>query len=173
MSTSTDSLFISSIAPAAQMSLGYALLLATDIPEDRWADSVVTGMNHPAFLYGHLGSYSNRILAGFLGREDLVTELPYDGELVKAGAECLDDPSLYPGRDVVLPYFQQGYETVIGVLPEISPDVLAAENPAEGRFREMLPTVGAAVNFMLNNHVMMHAGQISHWRRAIGLGPVM
>lgn len=172
MSTSTDSLLITSVIPAAQMSLGYALLLSQDIPDDRWADSVVKGMNHPAFLYGHLGSYSNRMLA-FMGREDLATEVPYDAELVAGGSECVDDASLYASREVVLPYFKQGYETVMAALPEVPDEVFAAENPVEGRFREMLPTIGAALNFMLNNHVMMHAGQISHWRRAIGLGPVM
>ena len=55
--------------------------------------------------------------------------------------------------------------------PSVSTDVFARENPVEGRFREILPTVGGVVLFMLNNHVMMHAGQVSHWRRAMGLGP--
>ena len=33
----------------------------------------------------------------------------------------------------------------------------------------MFPTVGAAINFYLTGHVMMHAGQISAWRRCMGM----
>ena len=49
---------------------------------------------------------------------------------------------------------------------------LAAENPAEGRFKEMFPTVGGAVAFLLGGHVAMHLGQVSTWRRVMGLGSV-
>ena len=40
----------------------------------------------------------------------------------------------------------------------------------EGRFAEMLSTRGDAVSFMMNNHIMMHAGQVSFWCRAMGMG---
>jgi hypothetical protein len=43
--------------------------------------------------------------------------------------------------------------------------------PDESR-RERFPTVGAATNFLLNDHLMFHAGQVSAWRRAVGLGSV-
>jgi hypothetical protein len=35
-----------------------------------------------------------------------------------------------------------------------------------------MPTVGAAVNFMLGGHLQMHLGQVSAWRRAMGLGSI-
>lgn len=168
-----NTLLIDSILPAARMSLGYVLALAEDIPADRWADPAIEGMNHPAFLYGHLAIYGNRLLGGFIDRGDLVNEVPFDAEAVAAGAPCLADASKYPTKDVVLPYLKERYETVLEALPTVPADVFTRENPVEGRFRDMLPTIGAVTCFMLNNHVMMHAGQISHWRRAIGLGPVM
>jgi hypothetical protein len=43
----------------------------------------------------------------------------------------------------------------------------------EGRIKEIFPFVGLAINFMLNNHNMMHVGQVSAWRRAMGLPSVM
>jgi hypothetical protein len=172
MTTTTNNTLADTIIPPATMSLGYVLALAEDIPADRWADKAIDGMNHPAFLYAHLAIYGNRLLE-FVGRTDLVNEVPFDGSKVAAGSECLDDASLYPTKDVVLPYLKERYETVFATLPSVDPEVFAKENPVEGRFREMLPTIGCVAVFMLNNHVMMHAGQISHWRRAIGLGPVM
>ena len=54
-----------------------------------------------------------------------------------------------------------------------STETFAADNPMEGRMKEMFPTVGVAVNFLVNNHVMMHLGQISTWRRLMGLGSAM
>jgi hypothetical protein len=34
----------------------------------------------------------------------------------------------------------------------------------------MFPTIGGAVNFLLVGHVQMHLGQVSTWRRVMGLG---
>ena len=91
--------------------------------------------------------------------------------MVAQGAECKADASLYPTKDVVIPFLKERYETLIDTIPSVSLETWSGPNPAGGRFAEMLPTVGTTVNFMLGPHVMMHAGQISHWRRAIGLGP--
>ena len=158
------------IVPTARMSLGYLLSLTKDVPADRWADCGVDGMNHPAFLFGHLAIYGNRVLAKFMDRPDLVVECPFDEAAVEGGAVCVSDASLYAPMDVVVPYLTERYETAIETVSTVSPERWAAPNPAGGGFAEMLPTVGAAVNFMLGHHIMMHAGQVSHWRRGIGLG---
>ena len=171
MSTDTTVTPADLIVPGARMSLGYLMSLTKDVPADRWADPGIDGMNHPAFLYGHLAIYPNRVLGKFLGREDLVKPCSFDEDAVAQGAECKADASLYPTMDEVLPFLQERYETTIGAIAEAAPDVFGRENPAGGRFTEMLPTVGAAVHFMMGNHIMMHAGQMSHWRRGIGLGP--
>jgi hypothetical protein len=39
------------------------------------------------------------------------------------------------------------------------------------RSREMFPTLGAVVAFYLGGHVMNHLGQLSAWRRCLGLPP--
>ncbi|MEY4102879.1 MAG: hypothetical protein RL461_81, partial [Planctomycetota bacterium] len=44
---------------------------------------------------------------------------------------------------------------------------------AEGVFKERFPVLGQAVLFLCNNHQMMHLGQISAWRRVMGLGSAM
>ena len=170
MSTTMTASAADLIVPTARMSLGYLMSLTKDVPADRWADCAVEGMNHPAFLFGHLAIYPNRVLAGFIERPDLVIECPFDEEAVVQGAECLPDASLYATMEVVVPFLLERYETTIDAVSGVAPERWSAENPAGGRFTEMLPTVGAAVNFMLGHHVMMHSGQISHWRRAIGLG---
>jgi hypothetical protein len=37
--------------------------------------------------------------------------------------------------------------------------------------RDLFPTIGAAINFYLIGHVQVHLGQISAWRRGMGLPP--
>ena len=170
MTTATSTSLGTIICQCSTYTLGYAEQLAADIPADRWNDHGMDGMNHPAFLYGHLAIYPNKVLAGFLGRADLVVPCPFDEAPLEQGQECLADAALYPTKDVVMPYFKERYETVLGILPDIAPEIFAMPNPLGGGFAERLPTCGAAVNFMMNNHIMMHAGQVSHWRRAIGLG---
>jgi len=43
-------------------------------------------------------------------------------------------------------------------------------NPMGGRMSEMFPTMGSAVMFMCGSHMQMHLGQISAWRRVMGMG---
>ena len=38
--------------------------------------------------------------------------------------------------------------------------------------KEALPTVGDGVAFLLTGHLGVHLGQLSTWRRMIGLGPL-
>ena len=42
-------------------------------------------------------------------------------------------------------------------------------NPAEGRMRELFPTIGSVQTFYCGGHMMMHLGQLSAWRRMLGL----
>ena len=170
MPTMTTSIFGNAIARGSTMSLGYVLGLAEDIPADHWHDKCMDGMNHPAFIYGHLAIYPNRVLGAFLDREDLVVECPFDAAPLGQGEDGGGDQALYPAKDLVLPFMKERYETIIGILPEVPSSVFSAPNPMEGKFAEMLPTRGDAVSFMMNNHIMMHAGQVSFWRRAMGMG---
>ncbi len=153
-------------------SIGFAERVVSDIPADKFAFRAVPGANHPAFIVGHLSLYPNRIFT-LIGRKDLIVDRPGWPEMFQAGTPCSDDASKYPSKDVLVTAMLDGYRKVAEVLPTVSDEPLARDNPMEGRMREIFPKVGIAVNFLCNNHLMMHLGQISTWRRAIGLGSVM
>ena len=172
MTTSTPTSTADVIVPGARISLSYALGLAEHIPAERWGESAIANCNHPAFNYAHLAIYPNRMF-GILGREDLCIALPFDPELVMPGVECQTDASCYPGKAESVALMKEGYNLVIDHMLTVDAETFAAANPLEGRMAEMFPTKGAVLCFMLNNHVMMHMGQVSAWRRAIGLGSVM
>jgi hypothetical protein len=153
-------------------SLAYADLLVKDIPADKFAHMPVPNFNHPAFNMGHLSLYPNRMFL-MIGQPELIVEKPGYSDLFKAGTPCVEQDGRYPHKDEILKYFRERYAALDSAISQTPDDVWQRENPLEGRMREVFPLVGIAVNFMLNNHLMSHLGQISAWRRLIGMGPVM
>lgn len=152
--------------------LGYADLLVRDIPADVFAHKPAPTLNHPAFNIGHLSLYPNRIFT-MLSRSDLVVEKPGFSDLFKAGSPCVEQDGRYPHKDEILAYFRERHAAVAEYISQVGEDVWQRENPIEGRLRELFPLVGMGVNFMLNNHMMSHLGQVSAWRRVMGLPSVM
>ncbi len=176
---------MTSIAPIiiaqAKMGLGYAERLVSGVRPDQFARLASPGgetlkSNHPAFVFGHLALYPAKALT-LIGRpvpEAAKLSSNYD-ELFKAGAECRDDADgkLYPPMDEVMRHFTDSYKAAIESISTVDDETLLKPNPNEGRMKELFPTIGAAVTFYLGGHVQMHLGQISAWRRAMGLAAAM
>lgn len=155
-----------------RMTLGYAERLLKDIPVDTFTLMPHPKMNHPAFCIGHLSLYPNRLFT-MLGRPELMVERAGYPELFQAGSECVADAAKYPAKDVLVPFYFERYRAIGELLPSISEETLQRENPMTGRMKELFPTIGSAMCFLLNNHQMVHLGQISAWRRAAGIGPAI
>jgi len=131
--------------------------------------------NHAAFVLGHLALYPAKIFAR-LGRPAGPTACPEPwAALFEAGAECRDDADgkMYPPLDELTGRFFAGYEVAARAVASADDALLLSPNTAEGRSREMFPTLGAVVGFYLSGHVMNHLGQLSAWRRCLGLPPAM
>lgn len=170
--------FGESIVKAARRTRGYAERLVKDVPAEKFARLAVLGgttiqTNHPAFVLGHLSLYPAR-LAGIAGvsAEGLVTPTTWEA-LFKNGAPCLDDPkgTVYPAMQELVGTFFRVYDGVFDRIERLDDAAFARVNPDE-RYREFFPMVGMACAFLLNNHVAMHLGQVSAWRRCVGLGAV-
>ena len=153
-------------------SMNYARSLLTDITEDQFAHLPMPGFNHPAFCYGHLACYPNRMLE-FLGCQQDQIELPFDADLYKSGVECVEQDGRYASMPVIVDCFFAGHDRLAQVLPTVSPEIFASPTGLEGRMGEIFPRIGDAIDFMSGNHIMMHLGQVSMWRRAMGMGPCM
>ncbi|MDA0974706.1 MAG: DinB family protein [Phycisphaerales bacterium] len=172
MSTTAIDPFALAIAACGDATVGYAGAILEPIPAESFAHLPHADVNHPAFVVGHLGIYLNKSLE-LVGRSDLCVAPPFEIPTFEDGAPCVEQDGRYPGKDVLLPYFLEHSKTVLDAVRATSTETFAADNPMEGRMKEMFPTVGVAVNFLVNNHVMMHLGQISTWRRLMGLGSAM
>jgi len=128
--------------------------------------------NHPAFAYGHLSLYPARVLA-MLGLDPQPAAVLAEWTpLFRGGAECRDDPDscVYPPMDVIVSAFFRSYDAALVSVQPLSDAAFLKPQPDEN-YRNLFPTVGNAAFSMLNNHVLFHVGQVSAWRRCMGLGP--
>jgi len=165
------------IAASCDLGMGYAERLLADVSDEQFGSFARPGgklveSNHPAFIYGHLGLYACRVIEQ-LG-EDASAFQPTDDyvKLFSHEAKCIDDPenSIYPAKDEITTKLLDGYRRASEVLRGADDELFRKENPAES-MREKFPTMGAMHGFYVGGHVMMHVGQMSAWRRAMGLGP--
>ncbi len=164
------------IAASAQLGLKYAQGLTKGIdPNDfsRFApgkDGVIVS-NHPAFLCGHLSLYAPKILEE-LGHDPSPIAVPSTyPSLFSKDATCQNDVegTVYPAMDELLGRLMDGYTLVAPTLAETEDEVFIRPNPNES-LRSRFPTIGAAHGFYVGGHFMVHLGQWSAWRRAMGLG---
>ena len=163
-------------AASGKLGVGYTQMLLSGVTDQncsqfaRIGDAVIES-NHPAFILGHLTLYPTRVV-GQLG-EDIKTVAPPENyeKLFSHEAKCVDDPdrSIYPPLDQITSVMMDGYGKAIKLLETTDDDAFLVENPIE-RLRERFPTLGSALGFYVGGHMMMHLGQLSAWRRAMGLG---
>jgi len=164
------------IADSLNLGLGYADRILKDIPAEKFArfasgiDGPITS-NHPAFVFGHLCIYAPRVLEQ-LGRDNSRYIVPdtYD-ELFSPSAVCEDDSdgSKYPPMDSILAQFRGSYDAAKQALRDTDDAVFTVPNPGEGRMKELFPTLGSMHAFYVGGHFMVHMGQISAWRRMMGM----
>ncbi len=166
------------LAAQARLGMLYADRLLKDIPADRFArlarpGGVMVQSNHPAWVLGHLCIYPVQVceLVGSPTPDAVMP--PKYAELFKNGVECRDDErgDLYPPMAELIERFTRSYTAAIATAAAAADAVLLRPNPAEGRMRELFPTVGAAIAFYIGGHVQQHLGQLSAWRRMQGLPP--
>ncbi|MDX2116319.1 MAG: DinB family protein [Planctomycetota bacterium] len=162
------------LVPLNRFSLGYAQALLKDIkPADFARQPKGIDTNHPAFVFGHLAIYPDRLLE-MLGRADLARPDAHYVDLFAAGKPCTDDPQgkIYPEMEQIVARFNTRYEALNPVLAEIPNEVFEGVNPNE-KHRDRFPTLGMFTAFLVGSHIMMHMGQVSAWRRCMGLPSAM
>lgn len=168
------------IAAPARTTRSYAELMLKDLKPEQFARLPSSGgktiqTNHPAFVFGHLSIYPVRVCTLLGQAAAIVPNPPKFDELFSNGKPCLDDPkgTIYPPMETITKHFFSGFDAALAAVAKASDADFAKPNPAEGRFKEMFPTVGGAVNFLMSAHAMSHLGQVSAWRRFMGLGSAM
>jgi hypothetical protein len=128
--------------------------------------------NHPAWAYGHNALYYSRVveLCGGVVRASKVPD-GFD-PLFKNGSSCLDDPAgtIYPAMDTIVSFHHAALAEAIDALRNAKDATLLEAYLKDGKPHDFFPTKGAAATFLLGAHPMSHLGQVSAWRRFMGLG---
>ena len=146
----------------------YCRTLVADIPEERIAEQPVAGVNHPAWILGHLAFVADHV-AGMLGAEKQIPE--QWAALFRPGSKPEANRSSYPSKAELLAALEQGCERLRQRAATATPEQLSqpTTNP---RAKETLPTAKEFVAFLLTGHMGGHLGQLSSWRRMIGMPPL-
>jgi hypothetical protein len=165
------------VRPGAVLTRGYAERLLNGVTPEIFArypvaNGVQVTINHPAFVFGHLALYPS-LIAEMTGISGKGMEIPASySDLFKMGVPCQDDPNgtIYPPMKEIVNAFFSGTDALIASLDSISSETLdlALEHPSR---RERFGTVGAFLTYILLAHPQSHLGQVSAWRRCMGLGP--
>ena len=154
--------------------LRYALALLDDVTDEQFvtrpkAPNNVTPMNHAAWVLGHVSLYhpiTVKLLAGEAFDD------PADDRLFGfRGEGPIDSIEPYGGKDTMVQRFEAGHEEVAQAILNAPPEAFTRP-PSLPRWAEMYPTVEFLLPDLLLFHEGMHIGQISTWRRAVGLPPV-
>ncbi len=126
----------------------------------------VRPVNHPAWIVAHLNAY-HPLIAGLLRAE--TPQDPIDHPFGRKSQVVLD-ASVYPPFAELQATFRQGHSEVAAATEAASPEVLLKPMPIE-RFRSRFPLVGSCLIYLMARHESLHLGQLSTWRRTMGLDP--
>lgn len=138
--------------------------LTADIPDERMAEQPVEGINHPAWLIGHVLPY-NGVIAALLRGESF--ENPWNAPCGKSSSPTTDR-SAYSGKESLIRELVAGYERAAEVITQAPREAWTStfDHPEWGK---QFDSVAPAVTFLTTTHLALHLGQLSAWRRAAGL----
>ncbi len=157
------------VLPSYGFNLQYAQKLVADVPEDQMCAQPVAGrtMNHAAFILGHLAWASDNG-SRLLGLDPAVTKEWKDQ--FGMGAQPVADRERYPSKEVLLKALEDAHSRLADAISKASPETLT--QPAPERMRGRFATLGPLLFGLMTAHEASHLGQLSAWRRALGLPSV-
>jgi hypothetical protein len=138
--------------------------LLVGLPDDRLAEQPVPGINHAAWQLGHL-IISYDFAAACAG-----LDMAYRRWLPKygPGSTPAPDRAAYPPLAEFLDKLRTSHERALAALPNVTPEQLAVPNTID-LLLPHLATRGLVLSHLLTSHLTYHLGQLSVWRKAMGL----
>jgi hypothetical protein len=125
-------------------------------------------VNHPAWVIGHL-TFTCQMLGGAIG---LPAWLPGDwASRFGTGSVPVTDPAGCEPMHRALDLLRDA-ELRLTRAVESLPDVRLDEPFPDASMRDVFPTIRHALTQVLVGHTAFHVGQVSVWRRAMGLPPM-
>ena len=153
-------------------SFGYSLQFLRDQVADV-REEAMTAMpegvaNHPAWTIGHL-VFTCQMLGGVIGIKPwLPKSWP---KRYGSGSVPTDDPELYEPKEILLKILDDAQARMTAAIKKLDDASLDAAFP-EPSYLEVFPTVRHSLTQVLVGHASFHVGQVSVWRRAMGLSGI-
>ncbi len=153
-------------------SFAYGLDFLREQVADVAADDMVAQpngiMNHPAWVIGHL-TFACQLLGGAIG---LSPWLPDDwAQRFGTGSVPVKDAGRYETKADALAILADAQARLGAGIEQLNDTQLDAPFPVES-YRVVFPTIRHALTQVLVGHTANHVGQLSVWRRAMGLPPM-
>ncbi len=159
--------FVDSLLADWALNKDYGLKLVADLAPEQMVKQPHPGMNHPAWILSHLHAYHPVAMELVSGRT------PADPLDHKYGMKSspVADTAAYLDKDALIEAFAQGHDDVTDAMKDAGESVLLSPMPVE-RWKQRFPKVGSILPYLMSRHEALHLGQLSAWRRAMGLGRV-
>jgi hypothetical protein len=122
-------------------------------------------MNHPAWIIGHL-THACQELGGVIGVQPW---LPNDwAKRFGTGSVPVADMNAYESKERALAILGDAQSRIADAVGRLDDRQLDSPFPDE-LYREVFPTVRHALTQVLVGHAAHHVGQLSVWRKVMGL----
>ncbi|MEM8960518.1 MAG: DinB family protein [Acidobacteriota bacterium] len=157
---------LSFLARRWRASIAYAERLVADVDETTWAAQPWSEVdaNGPLWVLGHLSMYGPVIAAVLLDQ-------PIPDTRQGPFARGTQPGDAMASKEEVLVRFLDGAEQAAAALESADEARLSLPNPVE-RLRGALPETGDLIFHLTTVHQAHHLGQLSGWRKAMGLPAV-
>ena len=142
-----------------------ALLL--DIPESHLADSGQGGINHPAWIMGHVLLVEHEIIEVVLGDKAPWTIDETWRKVYDLGTHPESITQKYKPKSVCMPLLEQSSAAICEIVAAMPEFLLMEENP-HPIFRTYSPRKIDSV-MAVSAHRAYHSGQIATWRKCMSM----
>jgi hypothetical protein len=126
------------------------------------------GVNHPAWILGHLSCTREWLKDALKLPERKGWNVAEWMAKFNRGSQIVPERSQYPTKAVLLEALETTHREIEAGALAMSAADLARELTDE-RIRTMFPNVGTMVTGLMTTHEAFHMGQLSAWRRAMGM----
>ena len=150
-------------------SFGYSLdFLSDQVADVADVDMVVIpagSTNHPAWAIGHL-TFVLQMIGGVIGNPMSLDE-SWTARF-GPGSTPAQDASVYESKKVALRILTEARERIVDTVSRLKDEELDQRFP-DPEYIDVFPTIRHALTQVLVGHTAFHVGQVSAWRRAMGL----
>jgi hypothetical protein len=151
--------------------LGLGKLQMNDVEDAKMADLPAPGVNHPAWILTHLAVCTD-YAAKLFGEPALCPKEWH--QRCGPGSTLVSERSFYASKHDLLSALEAGHARVSEAAGRATEEVLAKPHGVQLAFvKNKFPTVGDLAAHLMTTHTGFHLGQLSLWRRMMGMPGVL